>query len=109
MKIRGFTLFQLGMMALGAVVGFGAFTLVPKEWKIGNLPTGFLVGLTVFSVLLVLSNALEMKPIAWWRNTIFYYLKVLPTVFLPHPEEKALYPDPTIVDPGRKREEFYVE
>ena len=109
LKIRGFSILQWCLMVLTLGFSFGIFTLFPKEWKLGNLPTGFIVALCFFCAVLMLINALELKPLAWWRNRIFYGLNVLPIQFLPHPEEAQPYPDSSIVEAPRERDKFYVE
>src|SRR5437660_11276578 len=108
LKIRGFTLFQWGMMVLAAGVAFAMGSYIPKEWKLANLPVGFLVGLLIFSAVLVCINALEMRPIAWWKNQFLYRLKLVPSVFLPHPEEAQAYPDASIIEPKKAEDQFYV-
>lgn len=109
LKIRGFSILQWVQIVLALALSFGVFTLFPKEWKIGNLPTGFIVALIFFCGVMVLINALEMRPFAWWRNKFLYGLKVLPIEFLPHPEEAHIYPDSTIVEAPKERDRFYVE
>jgi hypothetical protein len=32
-----------------------------------------------------------------------------PTIFMPRPEEGAIYPDPTIIEAKKSSDEFYVE
>jgi hypothetical protein len=108
LKIRGFTLFQWAMMVLAAGLAFALGSYVPKEWKLANLPVGFLLGLCIFSAVLVLINALEMRPLAWWKNQFLYRLKLVPSVFLPHPQEATPYPDATIIEPARKEDTYYV-
>lgn len=108
LKIRGFTFMQWFQMLVGLALSFWAFTWVPKEWKVANLPAGFIVGLLMFCGLLVFINGSQMKPGIWWRNLVAYRLKLVPVKFLPHSETSQLYPDPTIVEAPKIEDEMYI-
>jgi hypothetical protein len=108
LKIRGFTLFQWAMMVIAAALAFALGSYVPKEWKLANLPVGFIVGLLIFSAVLVVINALEMRPMAWWKNQFLYRLKFAPTQFLPHPEDARSCTDASIHEAPRKEDTYYV-
>ncbi|HEY9867596.1 MAG TPA: hypothetical protein V6D08_00190 [Candidatus Obscuribacterales bacterium] len=109
LKIRGFTVFQWVLIVLAVAGGFGVLSVIPKEWKIGNLGVNFIGGLSVFCVAFVFIGMSQMKPFMWWKNLFLYRLKLVPTQYLPHPEESIVYPDPTIVEAARKSDQFYVE
>ena len=108
LKIRGFTVSQWVVMVLAAATAFGVGSAMPGNWKVGNLPVGFLVGLGIFCGAMLISQGLQMKPLTWWRNMIAYRLKLVPMTYLPHSEPGTIYPDPTVVDPGRKEDLPYV-
>jgi len=108
LKIRGLTISQWVLMtvALGLAIAAGSF--IPGNWKIGNLPAGFIVGMLIFCAALLFTQAMQMKPMTWWRNLIAYRLKLVPMKFLPRSERGTIYPDPSIVDPGRDEDLPYV-
>ena len=110
LKIRGMSVKQWGFGALSVLVSFGIATLFPKEWKLfDKYPTGITVGFLFFCGSLVILNALDMKPLMWWKNVFLYRLKLVPTQYMPHPETPpSVYPDPTIVEALRKEDQFYV-
>lgn len=108
-KIRGYTVSQWILMAVALGLAFFLGTKVPQDWKVGNLPVGFLVGLAIFCGAIVFISATQMRPISWWRNAVLYKLKLIPSVYLPHPEEGAIYPDPSIEDEGKREDNAYVE
>lgn len=103
MKIRGYTPFQWILMVASAAGAFAVLSWFPKEWKVQNLPVGFLVGLCVFCVALVFIHASQLKTFIWWRNVIFYALGVLPRVFLPHSEPSVTYLEPDKVEEKKSR------
>jgi hypothetical protein len=103
------TLGQIGLAAIGLLTAFFLGSKVPHDWKLHNIPAGFLFGLIIFCVSLVLGRMTELKPIVWWRNNFLYGLRMMPTLYLPKPEELThIYPDPTIEERGHI-EEYYVE
>lgn len=108
LKIRGLTISQWVLMTVALGISIGAGSVIPQGWKLGNLPAGFIVGLGIFCGALLFTQAMQMKPAVWWRNMIAYRLKLVPMTFLPHSERGTIYPDPSIVDPGRREDMPYV-
>jgi len=109
LKIRGFTLLQWCLMVLAAAAAFALGSWVPPNIKVGNISLGFWVGLLVFSVVLVLVNASEMKPSVWWKNNLLYRLRLIPTQYLPRPIQGMIYPDPTIIEARKRDDDYYVQ
>lgn len=99
LKIRGYTPFQWVLLASSLAVAFYIGSAVPREWKFGNIPAGFVIGMPIFIAAMVFVTASQMKPMIWWKNAILYGLKLMPLMFFPHNEEGSLYPDPSIIDP----------
>lgn len=111
LKIFEFTPFQLVLMALSCFFALLCGNKIPGDWKIGNLPAGFLVGLLIVCAAIVFVKMTEIKPMLWWRNLLAYRLNLVASTWLPHPEEAPLYPDATIIDaPDRKKlaQEFFI-
>jgi hypothetical protein len=108
LKIRGFTVQQWIVMALAAAVSFAVGSFMPGNIKIANLPIGFIIGMIIFCGALFISQALQMKPLTWWRNMISYRLKLAPQTYLPHSEPGTIYPDPTVIDKERKEDRPFV-
>lgn len=108
LKIRGLTISQWIMGAGGVGVALLVGTQIPQQWKIGNLPAGFIVGMIIVCAVLFVSQAAQMKPIAWWRNMIAYRLKLVPLVFMPRPETGTIYPDPSVIEASRRDDRPYV-
>ena len=109
LKIRGYTVTQ--WLVLGSSVGLAFFVglnMIPKEWKVGNLPVSFLVGLVVFSVGPAFIFMTQHKPFCWWRNNLLYRLGLVPQEYLPHPEPGHLFPDPSNVDASSVDNDYYV-
>lgn len=105
-----FTPLQWVALVLSLALGFFVFTKIPGDWKIGNLPVGFIVGLLIFCGAMVYVNASELKPKAWWKNLFLYRLNLVPKVFYPHIEEQTqLYPDPEIADIEEEEDEGYIQ
>jgi len=109
LKIFDFTPLQLVLMFMSTIAAFWVGSSIPQGWKVGNLPTGFVVGMLILCAAIVLVKMSEVKPWAWWRNLLLYRLNMVPTVFLPRPEPGQLYPDPTIIDAKKRSDEYYVE
>jgi hypothetical protein len=110
LKILEFTPVQWVMMVFSACAAFIIWQKTPSEWKLGNLPAGFLFGLLVVCAAIVFVKATEIKPAKWWVNVIFYRLKFWPSRYLPHPEPAPDYPDATIIDAPKRNEtsEFFI-
>ncbi len=107
-KIRGYTVVQWIILALSVSIAlFVGTKLVPNAWKIGNTPAGLWAGIVIFGVGYCYVTATEAKPGIWWRNKVFYTLKLLPTLYLPKREEGVLYPDPTIKDIIKREDRSY--
>lgn len=103
------TLGQIGLAAVGLLTAFFFGSKVPHDWKLHNLPVGFIVGLIIFCISLVLGRMTELKPIVWWRNNFLYGMGIVPKLFLPKPEELPYpYPDPSIEE-KISHEEYYIE
>lgn len=108
LKVFGFTIKQLILMALGIILGFLLASKMPANWKVGHLPAGLFAFVGTVGVACALSFMTEVKPMPWWKNAFLYKLKLVPTVFIPKPEEPVIYPDPTIQE-KKLVEEFYIE
>ncbi len=108
LKIRGYSISQWLLLVLGLITAFILGSNVPGNWKIGNLPAGFLVGLSVFCLVIVFVFAFEIKPYLWWRNLILYRLNLLPRVFRPSIEPSQTYPEPVTNEPTNRPDEYYV-
>jgi hypothetical protein len=108
LKLRGYTISQWVLLGLTLVSALIVASWIPPTWKIGGLPVCFLVGLTVFCVGIVFVHAGQMKPPLWWMNQIYYRLNIYPKLYFPHREEGVPYPDPTIIEAGRREDESYV-
>lgn len=108
-KLWDFTIPQLLMM-VGAVAGsVTLLSQVPQAWKVGHLPANILSAITFFCLCLPLVKFTDLKPMSWWKNVILYKLHLEPTVYVPKPEEMtAIYPDPTIIEPKKRSDEFYI-
>ncbi len=105
-----FTPFQWILLVFSLILAIFAFTQVPRDWKVGTLPAGFIVGLTIFCLGMVYVNATELRPPQWWTNFFLYRLNMLPKIYYPHIEEMEIpYPDPDIADEPEREEEGYIE
>ncbi len=107
-KIRGYTVMQWIILAVALALAFLIGSKIPHDWKLGNIPAGFLIGLVIFCGAIVFVSATQMRPMLWWKNVILYKLGIAPTLFLPHHEEGQLYPDPTIIEPAKREDQPYV-
>ena len=108
LKIGGHTPFQWVLMVVAVAIALIVGSKMPGDWKIGNLPAGFLVGLLIFCGALVYIQMSQMKPFAWWRNIVLYRLRLVPVKFLPRTFPGIEYPDSSIQDDDRKVDEYYV-
>ncbi|MBI1269669.1 hypothetical protein GC174_04470 [bacterium] len=108
LKVFGFTVKQIILLALGVILGFLLASKLPHDWKVGHLPAGLFAFVGVVGVSCALSFMTEVKPMPWWRNAFLYRLKLVPDVFIPKPEDAPLYPDPTIIEKS-VGEEFYID
>jgi hypothetical protein len=108
-KIRGYTILQWVILAVSVALAFIIGANIPKDWKLGNLPLGFLVGLGIFCGAIVFVSASQMKPFAWWRNVILDRLGISPRVYIPHREPGYEYPDSTIIEPTKREDQAYYE
>src|SRR5262249_46893747 len=89
-----FTPVQWLILVLALVAAFMLSTApFPKEWKVANAPVGVFVFVGIVGAVAVLIQAMEMKPLVWWKNQILYRLRVKPLLFLPHPEPAPTYLD----------------
>ena len=109
LKIFEFTPFQLILLVGSVILALIAASKCPKEWKFNGVPGGAWVAIGIVCVALVLVKMSELKPWAWWKNLMIYRMRLVPNIFLPKPEPAPLYPDPTIIEPKKRSEEFYVE
>lgn len=107
-KIADFTISQILLFGLVIVVGLFTASQVPQAWKVGHLPANFLVGLGFVCLGLVGVKFTDLKPMVWWKNMVLYKLKLVPTQFIPKPEEAQIYPDPTIIEARKKSDDFYI-
>ena len=108
LKVFGFTIKQIILLALGVILGFLLASKMPSSWKVGHLPAGLFAFVGIVGVAGALSFMTEVKPMGWWRNAFLYRLKLVPTTFIPKPEKPVIYPDPTIIEKS-VAEEFYIE
>ena len=107
-KLWDFTINQLVLMVIAVAISVTLLSKVPTTWKIGNLPANILSAICFFCLCLPLVKFTDIKPMAWWKNIILYKLRMAPTAYIPRPEESAIYPDPTIIEPKKRSEEFYI-
>ncbi len=108
-KLWDFTVRQLLMMVVAVAISVTLLSKVPSNLKIGNLPANILSAIVFFCACLPLVKFTDLKPMSWWKNIFLYRLHFEPTVYVPKPEEQtAIYPDPTIIEPTKKSDEFYI-
>jgi hypothetical protein len=108
-KLWDFTIRQLLMMVVAVAISVTLLSRVPQTWKIGNLPANILSAIVFFCLCLPLVKFTDLKPMKWWKNVVLYKLRLESTVYVPKPEEQtAIYPDPTIVEPKKRSDEFYI-
>ncbi len=110
LKIFDFTPFQLILLVAATVTALLVGTNIPKDWKVGNLPAGFLAGLLIFCAAIVGVKMSEVKPWIWWKNNLLYRLGMVPKVFIPRPEDPPhIYPDPSIIEAKKASDDYYVQ
>ncbi len=109
LKVFDFTIIQLGMMFFAVLLSFAAATQVPKDVKVNGMPGGAVLFIVLICAAIALVKMSEIKPWGWWRNMLVYRMKMVPTVWMPHPEVAPIYPDPTIIEVKKKSEENFVE
>lgn len=110
LKIFEFTIPQLLIMFVAVVLAFILASNVPSSWKLPNgLSAGVVVWVAVLGAAIVFVKMNEVHPWAWWRNRILYRLHIVPNVYLPRLEEAPLYPDPSIIEPNKRSDDYYVE
>lgn len=107
-KIFGMTLNQMGFIVLGALIGFFVASKLPGNIKLANVPIGFWAFIFIICLSIVAGSFSMLKPMAWWRNMLFYRLGILPRLYIPKSEVGQVYPDSTIIE-RQDAEEFYVE
>lgn len=107
-KIRGYTIMQWLVLGVCAVLALFLATKCPQNWKFNGAPVGVFVFVIVLGAGIAYVSATQMKPGAWWRNKFLYTLGVCPTIFLPKREEAVIYPDPTIIDHGKREDNRYI-
>ena len=107
-KIRGFTIWQWILLGSSLGVAFLIGTKIPHDWKLGNLPLGFIVGMLIFCTAMVFVGASQMKPFVWWRNKFLYTFGFVPVLYLPQREEGQEYPDSSIKEPIKREDQSYV-
>ena len=107
-KIRGYTVWQWIVLTASVAIGFLIGSKIPHDWKLGNLPVGFIIGLLIVCGAIVFVSASQMKPVAWWRNKLMYALGMAPVLYLPKREEGQVYPDPTIKEVVKREDQAYV-
>lgn len=105
-KLFGFTIKQLFFLAIGVGMGFFAISKVPGDWKIGNLPVSLFAFIFCVSIAIVAGFFTDLKPMAWWRNSLLYKVGLRPTTYLPKPEERIPYPDESIEEDSPEDEYF---
>lgn len=104
----GYTIKQVLLIAVGLALGIFLATKTPQTWKVAHLPAGLFVFVCTIGVACALSFFTEVKPLPWWKNMFLYRLGFVPSVYIPKPEEPAIYPDPTIIEKV-VQDEFYIE
>jgi len=107
-KIWDFTIRQLLMLVIAVAISVTLLSRVPQGWKIGNLPANILLAILFFCFCLPMVKFTDLKPMGWWKNIILYKCKLAPTEYIPRPEEAAIYPDPTIIEPKKRSEEYFI-
>jgi uncharacterized membrane protein required for colicin V production len=108
LKIFDFTPFQIIVMAFGLIGGLIAGTQNYGNAKVNGLPVGFLIGLLIFCVSMVISHMAQIKPFVWWKSMVIYKLKLAPTIYMPHPEEPIEYLDASMGDSKYRKDDGFL-
>ena len=109
LKVFDFTIIQLGMMFFAVLFAFFAATQVPKDVKVNGMPGSAVLFIVLICADIALVKMSEIKPWGWWINMVAYRAKLIPSVWMPHPEVAPIYPDPTIIEAKKASENNYVE
>lgn len=96
------------MLVVSICISLYILSNVPQGLKVGNLPANILCAIVFFCVCLPAVKFTDLKPVAWWRNVLIYKLKLAPSTFIPKPEAGRIYPDPTIQEPKKKSDAYYI-
>lgn len=80
-RIYGFTPPQMGCFVLSFVLALLAAKHLPA-WQIAHIPLSFLCGLLLLSIGLTITQATNIRPLAWWRKRLEFAMKALP-MYLP--------------------------
>lgn len=107
-KLWDFTIRQMLMLVVSICISLYILSNVPQSMKVGNLPANILFAIVFFCVCLPAVKFTDLKPMSWWRNLILYKLRMAPSNFIPRPEEGRIYPDPTIQEPKKKSDDYYI-
>mgnify|MGYP000877133369 CR=1 FL=1 len=107
-KLWDFTIRQMLMLVVSICISLYILSNVPQGLKVGNLPANILCAIVFFCVCLPAVKFTDLKPVAWWRNVLIYKLKLAPSIFIPKPEVGRIYPDPTIQEPKKKSDAYYI-
>jgi hypothetical protein len=96
-------------MFFAVLFAFFVASQVPKEVKINGMPGSAVAFIVLICADIALVKMSEIKPWSWWINMFAYRMKVVPTVWMPHPEVAPIYPDPTIIEAKKRGDDNYVE
>ncbi len=107
-KLFGFTIRQLIFLAIGIGLGFLSISKVPGDWKIGNLPVALFAFIFCVSISIVAGFFTDLKPMAWWRNSILYRLGLKSTTYMPRPEARIPYPSSDIEDEYSPEDDYFI-
>jgi hypothetical protein len=109
-RIRGYTMMQWIIMGVAFAIAVLVGTkFVPHDWKLGNVPTGVWVFVVILGLGIGYVHVVQVKPLAWWRNRLFYAVGLEPTLYLPKREEGQEYPDSSIKQAPKREDQSYVE
>ncbi|HEY9868115.1 MAG TPA: hypothetical protein V6D08_02820 [Candidatus Obscuribacterales bacterium] len=108
LKVFGFEPKQLLMLSVWVVSGLIIAGRFPGDWKFNNFPIGvwFFIAWMCLAVAVVMGT--RLKPLAWWRNIVFYKLGMVPTVYVSRVESGPIYPDGNIIDEVKKNKETFL-